>query len=236
MSVTIANFKQQIANYMNRTLASLNSVNSQDMLLAAMNNARRAAQRDYAFELNRVDVFINSSLVGSNWMTGCKTAPSGGSTQLMRRIDSMWNYNSGVVGTTPVYPRTSKVDLGNIGDYKRELPTFDSPIDTYQQNPRYTRPFAYFKGQFIYVNSIADTNYLLDGIAWLDDLADGDSPDIFLTYFTDWFLWATIIQLNMYLKDSERFPVDNATVARLWESVKEFDGQHANSGDGANLD
>lgn len=237
MATTLANFKQQVANYMNRTLASLTSVNSQDMLLTAINNARRSAQRDHAFELNRVDAFLTTSMVGANWMTGCKTTPGGATAVLMRRIDSVWNYTTATIDVTTIYPRTSKIDMGNAADFKRELPMFNGPTDAINwQSLQVRRPFGYYSGATLYINSTVSSPYLLNGIKWLDDMADGDSPELFLTYFTDWLLWATIIQLNMYLKDSERFPVDNATVARLWESVKMFDGQFANSGDVANLD
>jgi hypothetical protein len=234
MSTTIANFKAQVANYMNRTATSFTSVNSQDMLLAAMNNARRAAQRDYAFELNRKDAFLTTSIAGANWMTGCKTTPGGATAQLMRRVDSIYLYSTQDTN----YIRTQRIDLGGVGDYKRELPVNMGSVGQLITNPTTTqRPFAYLEGQSLKVTTYSTaTTFMLNGIAFLDDLADGDNPDIFLTYFTDWFLWATIIQLNLYLKDTERFPVDLPTVDRLWKSVKEFDGQMANAGDGATLD
>lgn len=236
MSTTIANFKTQVANYMNRTSASLTSVNSQDMLLAAMNNARRVAQRDYAFELLRKDCFLTTSIAGANWMTGCKTTPGGATAQLMRRIDTVWQYST--QGSD--YIRTQRIDLGNVNDYKRELPVNMGSVGQLITNPTSTqRPFAYLEGQSLKITtyaSTAATPFLLNGISFLDDLTGSEDPDIFLTYFTDWFLWGTIIQLNLYLKDTERFPVDVPTVDRLWKSVKEFDGQMANAGDGANLD
>jgi hypothetical protein len=235
MSTTITNFKKQVANYMNRTLTTLTSVDSQDMVLAAMNNARRAAQRDYAFELNRKDTFLTTSVAGANWMTGCKTTPGGATAQLMRRIDTVWQYSTDAAGN---YVRSQRIDLGNVNDYRRELPVNMGTVGQLYTNPTSTqRPFAYFEGQSLKVTTFsASTTFLLNGIAFLDDFTGSEDPDIFLTYFTDWFLWATIIQMNLYVKDSERFPVDLPTVDRLWKSVKEFDGQIANSGDGANLD
>lgn len=220
---------------MNRTATSLTSVASQDMMLAAMNNARRAAQRDYAFELFRKDCFLATSIAGANWLTGCKTTPGGATAQLMRRIDSVWQYST---DSSSNYIRVQRIDLGNVNDYKRELPVNMGTVGQLATNPTTCqRPFAYLEGQSLKVTTFgSSTIFLLNGIAWLDDLTGSETDDPFMLYFTDWLLWATIIQLNLYLKDSERFPVDIPTVDRLWKNVKEFDGQIANAGDGANLD
>jgi hypothetical protein len=234
--MTIANFKALIYGFINRDSAIFTTTTgaSTDQVLQAMNAVRRAAQREYAFELNRVDVFLGTNLAGANWMTGCKTTPGGATAVLMKRVDSVWNY--GTTGTT--YYRSSRIDLGNINDYKRELPVYgDRTLIAPTQIPTTTRPFAYINGQLLCVNPYTDsTNFMLNGIKWLDDLTGSEDPDIFLTYFTDWFQWATLTYLNQFLRDGERVNVDSSIVARLWQSVKEFDGQFINAGDGANLD
>jgi hypothetical protein len=50
--MTLANFKSMVCALVNRTQTEL-TVNSQDLVLLAMNDARRAAQRMHDFELNR---------------------------------------------------------------------------------------------------------------------------------------------------------------------------------------
>jgi hypothetical protein len=103
--------------------------------------------------------------------------------------------------------------------------------------PAPSRPFAYINGTKLYVNAAtASTIYMVNGIQWLDDLTGSEDPDMFLTYFTDWFQWAVIAYLNLFLKDGERVNIDAAMVTQLWQSVKEYDGQFINAGDGANLD
>lgn len=237
--MTLAAFKQQVANYMNRTLASLTSDNSQDMLLAALNDARRAAQRDHCFELLRTeDAYLSTSQAGGNWQTACKTTPGGATAVLMRRIDEVWNYTTATAPSTH-YVRTTRIDLGYSGQFKRELPPVDRTLVVQGSSQYYTveNEFAYCVGSTLYLTTVTTATIVkLVGIKFLDDLVDGDSPDIFLTYYPDWLRYATIAALNVYLKDGERFPIDMAVMDRLWQSVKTHDGQINQMGEAISLD
>lgn len=232
--MTVADFKTRVAAVLNRN-ASLFVVGGVDNLLQAMNDARRAAQRDHSFQLCKRDVFLEVSPTGSTWTT-CKATPSSGGTDVaMKRIDGVWQY----AANGSQYLRTSYIDSGVLGDFRRSLPVYDTGflIATNQPATWVRRTFWYTQGQQLFVTNLtANTWYLLEGVAWLDDLADGSSPDIFLTYFTDWLVYATIAALNVYLKDSERFPIDVNVTQRLWESVKQLDGEIANAGQWTNLD
>jgi hypothetical protein len=240
--MTIANFKARIYGFINRasTVFTTSDTASIDHVLAAMNDARRAAQKEYAFELCRADVFLTTSEVGANWMTGCKTTPDGGTAALMKRIDSVWNYSTNTIPAGTAYIRTTRIDFGHVNDFRREVGVdggseFSSQTATGIQIFR--RKFAYMNGQNLCVVSV-DTAapLLLNGIKFLDDLTGNEDTDIFMVYFADWFFWATLIQLNQYLKDDQRLNIDASFVGRLWQAVKEMDGQIANSGDNATLD
>jgi len=235
--MTIANFKARIYGFINRssTLFTTTEGASIDQVTYAMTDAMIAGQREHSFELNRTDAFLSTSEVGANWMTGCKTTPGGATAVLMRRIDSVWNYSTNVVSAGTVYSRTSKIDFGTVGDFKRELP-IDGGSLTLEQNTLTTarRKFVYLNGQNLHVVTVGTTTpVLVNGIKFLDTPTDND---VFLTYFSDWYFWATLIQLNQFLKDDQRVNIDLAFVGRLWQSVKELDGQIANSGDIASLD
>ena len=236
--MTLANFKSMIAAYVTRASGSLTSVNSQDILLQAINDARRAAQRDHNFELNRTeDAYLSTHLGGAAWTTAAKTTPGGATACLLKRVDEVWNYTSKAVGATTYYPRTSRIDFSYTGQFKRELPTVDNNMVTDPSSYAVQNKFAYVVGPNLFVTTVETaTIYKLVGIKWLDDLADGDSPDIFLTFFVDWLKWGTIAALNMYLKDSDRFPLDVTVMSRAWESVKTMDGTIANMGDSTSLD
>lgn len=223
----------------NRSLTSLTSVNSQDMVLMAMNDARMAAQRSHEFELNRTeDAYLSTHLGGASWMTGCKTTPGGATAVLMKRVDQVWNYSDYLIGATHYYPRTTRVPFDYSGRFNRELSIIDQRFNPNQASSVTTMDqFAYAVGDQLFVTTTSTaTIYKLVGIKFLDDLADGSTPDVFLTYFTDWFRYATIAALNIYLKDSERFPIDANVLERLWQSVKTLDGTIANMGESVNLE
>jgi hypothetical protein len=206
-----------------------------------MNDARRSAQREHNFALLQGDAFLTTSELGANWMTGCKTTPGGTTAQLMKRIDSVYNFSTSTISAGTLYARTSKIDFGNVNDYKRELPVDGGQVFQLQQTASSSllarRKFAYMNGQLLCISTV-DTAapVMLNGTTFLDDLLPSDSADVFLTYFTDWLFWATLIQLNQFLKDDARINIDSLFVGKLWQSVKEMDGQIANSGDAATLD
>lgn len=238
--MTIANFKTMVAAYMNRSLTSLTTTPGVDILLLAMNDARRDAQLAHDFELLATeDAYLSTHLGGAAWTTGCKTTPGGGTAVLMKRIDEVWNYGTALIGATTYYPRSTMVPFSYRGNFKRVLPTIDAAFVTNQtqQNFTVTDQFAYANGENLHVTaSTTATIYKLVGIKWADDLTGSESPDMFLTYFTNWFKFATIIALNVYLKDSERFNIDAAVVGRAWELVKTMDGTISNMGQSVSLD
>lgn len=236
--MTISDFKLRVAAIVNRS-ASLFVVGGVDNLLQAMNDARRAAQREYSFHLLKRDVFLTVTPGGANWQTGCKTTPDGATAALLKRVDALWMYAEQAYPGGTSYLRTQLMDSGVTGDFKRSLPTYDTGQLIITNQPSWTtrRSFWYTQGSNLFVTNLTtSTTYLVEGVQWLDDLTGSESPDIFLTYFTDWFAYATVAALNNYVKDNERFPLDAAIMARLWESVKQMDGELANSGDWTNLD
>jgi len=224
---------------MNRPLTSFTSVNGEDQLLAAMNDARRSAQRLHNFELLRTeDAYLSTHIGGTNWQTGCTSTP-GGTSIIMKRVDEVWNYTTAVIGSTTYYPRTTRIPFSYTGQFKRELPPVDRVLVTNQspQNFAIQNQFAYTNGNQLFVTTVGvATTYKLVGVKWLDDLTGSESPDIFLTYFIDWFRYATIENLNYYIKDSQRFPIDSAKMEKMWQSVKTMDGDIANMGESSTLE
>lgn len=236
--MTIANFKALVESWLNRTTGSF-TIGTTDCLLAAMNDARRAAQRAHNFELLRTNgCFLATSATGAAWTTGCKTTPGGATAILMKRIDSIWQYATTTIGGSTVYLPTARIRFDTSGDLKRSLPVVDTGYYTVNQQTPFTQDmFGYVIGTNLYVTTVTtSTNLMLFGIQWMDDLTGSESPDIFLTYFTDWFRIATVFFLNTYLKDNERFQIDEVQLAAAFKSMCAMDGDVANMGEVANLD
>jgi hypothetical protein len=235
--MTITNFKTVVAAYMNRSLASLTDVNGQDILLLAMNDARRDAQADHPFELLRTeDVYLSTHAGGTSWMDSCETAPSSGVNVKMRRIDEIWNYGPYVIDGTTYYTRSTRIPYNYTGFFKRELDSA-TRLRWNDQTNSATNQFAYCNGDKLFVTaSNTATYYKIVGVKWLTDLDGSEDPDLFLIYFTTWFKYATILALNVYLKDEDRFGIDKTEFAVAWERVKSMDGSIANMGESADLD
>lgn len=235
--MTISDCKKRIAALANRD-ATLFTVDSYDNLLAAINDARRWAMRQYDFELLKTDVFLETSAGGANWITGCTDTP-GGTALTMKRVDGIWNYQQVTIGGSAVYLRTAAIDFGNLSEFKRRLPLFDSTVVPANGQSSYTTrgQFGYIQGMKLFItNVITPTTYLVSGVQFLADLTNASSPDIFLTYFTDWLVYASLGAMNNFLKDSERFPYDTRIADKLWESVRVMDGQLASLGQSTSLD
>lgn len=235
--MTIQDFQARLVGFINRDaqIFTQSQGGNLNQVTFAMHDAVRAAQREHTFALNRTDAFLTTSEVGANWMTACKSVPSGTTSVLMKRVDSVWNYSTTSVTAGTVYARTSRIDLDSSGAFKRELPV-DSGSSVLDGTSLVTtrRKFAYLNGQNLHITTVGTaTPVLVNGIKFIDAVTDND---IFLTYFQDWLHWATLIQLNQYLKQDQRINIDLTFVSKLWQSVKEMDGQTANSGDYTSLD
>jgi hypothetical protein len=225
--MTLADFEATVASYMNRPLASW-TVGGLDLILQALNDCRRAAQRDYAFEMFERTAFVQLSTTPANIMTDFKADPSGaGATVQIRIIRGVWEYvMNGVLPS-----RTRQLDLRSLSTWRQELPLHarrwnDVTVTPSSQLSSRLQDFAYIQGMNIYHCNLPTPKWhMADVVAWQPDLTVGDDPDIFLTYFSDWLKWATIAQLNGYLKEDQRVQISMTAMAAAWENVKQFDSQ-----------
>lgn len=208
-----------------------------DLVLIAMNDARRWAQREYTFEQNATQAFVYLSMLGKSLLTDFRTTPSSASgtvVVVVKRIDALFEYATTTINSTTVYYPTLGIELRRRMAIAAHVPS--EPLATALTSPT-LGTFAYLQGQKLYhTNLTTQTWVLADVIEFLPDHAGGTSEDIFLKYYTDWLRVATLASLNVWLKDNERTPIDQALLGGLWNSVKQFDAQQAVSTDDLSLD
>jgi hypothetical protein len=238
--MTYANFKTTVLSYLNRAAATFTS-GSLDYVLAAMNDARRAAQRGYTFNLARRPAFVDVSLVGKSLLTDFKSAPSGSTTVVVKQIDDIYEYSSTTVGSTTAYYRTAMIPYRRISQFQLgELPqstSVDGSIDIADTTTDSISGFCYIQGTTLYHSTLATATWVMcDVVEMIADHDGGSSEDIFLTYFVDWLKYATLLNLNQFLKDSERFPIDAQFMQTLWDSVKQYDAQQSAASGAISLD
>lgn len=232
--MTYANFKDSVVSYMNRAAAAVVTTGSLDLVLQAMNDARRWAQREYTFDGNATQAFVSLSMIPKSMLTDFKTTPALSTTVAVKRVDALWEYATSTVGATTVYYPTRQIELRRRNALKPFVPS--DPLATALSAPA-NNSFAYVHGSNIaHTNLSVATTVMADIIAFLADHDGGASEDIFLTYYTDWLKWATLANLNVWLKDSERTVIDQNLVAATWASVKRHDAQQSLSIDDLSLD
>lgn len=232
--MTYTNFKDLVCSYNNRLAALFATVGAQDVVLAAMNDARRQAQRKYKFNLCKRQAFVNLSILPQTFLSDFKSAPAGSTTVVVSRLDSLWEYGSATVASTTAYYPTRQVDTRRSPELSYAVP--QRPWPWQGSAVATTNQFAYCIGPNVYHSTLTtQTWHMAYVVEFLPDLTSSATTDVFLDYFTDWLKFATIANLNVWLKDSERFNIDANTMATLWESVVQYDSQQETIGD-INLD
>lgn len=228
--MTIANFTDLVASYSNRVATLFTTSNAQDVILAAMNDARRQAQRDYRFNMNKRQVFAQLSLKPASFLTDFKADPTGsGAITVVSRLDTVWEYGTQTVASAAQYYPTREIDLRRSAEMSTSVASRPWP---WQSNDiKATPDFVYLMGTDLrHSNLTVQTWFMAEATVFLPDLISSDSPDIFLTYFVDWLKFATILNLNIWLKDADRFNIDATIMTKLWSSVTQFDSQQSSPG------
>jgi hypothetical protein len=239
--MTYTDFKTTVLSFANRD-STLFASGSLDYVLTCMNMARKAAQREYTFTLNRDIAFADLSLAPISMLTGFTATPTT-TARVVKQIDAVYEYASaGTVSGATRYYRTNKFPLFRQSVFEQEL---DYSPTVFGGNTRVvtsatlasSKQFAYIQGVNVYHNTLTTpTSYMFDVVTWLADHDGGASEDIFLTYFSDWLIYATLLNMNAFLKSDQQISVSASFVARLWESVKQFDAQQGAATTALDLD
>ncbi len=180
-------------------------------------------------------------MIGQSLLTDFYSTPAVATTPLVvKQVDRLYEYDTTTVSSTTVYRRLSNVRFHQIGQLTLELPDstrYQTQFVTNSTTTGVRTGFCYLQGVKLYHTNLTSPTWIMaDVVEFLPDHTGGTDEDIFLTYFSDWLQWATIMQLNQYLSEDSKINVDIAMVDRLWESVKQFDAHQAFSTDSINLD
>jgi hypothetical protein len=233
-------FKQNVLGFVNRNSEVFNKPNT-DLVLSSMNDVRRAAQREYTFNLNRISAFVEVSMIGQSLLEDFYAAPVATDSIVAKQVEALYEYRTTAVGATAVYGRTAKIRFHSLTQMQRELAGGyhgDSRTVYVRNNEtQELNSFCYLQGTKLFHSSSTTPTWIMaDVVEFLPDHDGGSEQDIFLTYFADWLKWSTILDLNQYLNKNDRFQLDLKMIDGLWESVRQFDAQQAASTGSISLD
>jgi hypothetical protein len=221
---TYANFKLDIAAFMNRSATAL-TIGGRDMILAASNMAKAEAQRRHDFKYNRARAFISTSLAGAA-LSDAKTTPGGATAITIKLVEGAWLYTT----VSSSYYRTERIPFITSGDQRLYYPTGDVGTMIAPNSPPQYVPQSlacWIQGPSIYLTGTTTAQaIMLDVIKWMDDY-DGSNSDFLLTQGYDWLVLKTLDYLNFLLKDDQRYPISVRRLETAWDSLISWDENHA---------
>ena len=238
----------RVAAYIGRSNTSF-TVGTVDNILSALNDSRSRAQQAYDWQQLRTigAIKVNGSS-GAPWYTpatgyGPYTSDAPGTAMYIKKIDTLWNYVKDAAGNMGP---TNRIDFATEQQFKRLLPTnMGFPFtQVYPSGPPYffnTIPtqqnFAYIIGTKLFVNTCATpTWFMFIGTQVLPDLAGSETSDFFIDKYQNWLLYATLQNLNGFLKEDQRVAISASLLDKAWAEATFDDSRSGSQGEWSNLD
>jgi len=229
--MNFGNLKTYIAAYINRDPDSFVR-GSIDLLGLAINDAKRSALRRHNFTVLRSRGFVIAATTGTELaaittlpISQYPTAP----TMLVKKIESCWQFEATNLLKIRQIPFILESDLHNI------IPMMEDSVTFPVSNPVTFKYRAYVRGTKLYVSGLqTNMELLVDVTLDLPDyVADGDS-DFLSERYPDWFLFKALMQLNAYLKETERIQVSKALLDQAWDEIMQDDNERVGNHNSAN--
>lgn len=204
------NIKQVVLGCVSRLSSSFNT-GTQNFVDIAVNNAIIYAQRKADFEWNKGDISIECDPTG-NIMSA---KDEDGCVVKIKKIIKAYGLTQPPMGASPSIPYLSKVS--QIAD------------DTLTQKSACWAPDSprvIHNGQKVFhVPTPTETPYNLYfyAVKWLPRLVKDSDTNFLLEYGFDFIMYRSILELNFFIKEEERFQVSQAMVQEAWNTLVGWD-------------
>lgn len=175
----------------------------------AINNALIFTQRQHDFEWNKAVVKIVCAPVGN---VSIAVTEAGVACKVKRIIKAFGSVQPtrGLDRSLPYLSRQSM-----ISDVTGLHKTQNQPCD----------PAVVHDGQDVFLLTPPSTNYDLwfYAVKWLPRLASTTDTNFLFEYGFDFLMYRTLQELNFYLKEDERFPINKQLLSEAWSSLVDWD-------------
>jgi len=202
--MNITEFKALVAGYANRSVASFVRDDGTDILLIAINEAKREGQLEHDFAATLVDGFITTGVDGAELSTTVTTY--GGATALdVKKLLRVWQ-------------------CGGTGKRLKEIPLqfqgVESRLRPSEDEEDITAKRAWQRGTKLFVSGFGVTTFLIEVAKWMPDYdASVVTTDFFITRYITWMKLRSLYQLNFYLKEDQRVNITQAALREAWDKV-----------------
>lgn len=202
--MNITEFKQLVAGYANRSVASFVRDDGTDILLIAINEAKREGQLEYDFNATLVDGYITTSVDGAELATTVTTY--GGATTIdVKKLLRVWQCSG-----------TGK----RIKEIPLQFQSIEARLRPSEEEEAITAKRAYQRGTKLFVTGYDQTTFLVEVVKWMPDYdAVTVTTDFFITRYISWMKLRSLYQLNFYLKEDQRVNITQAALREAWDKV-----------------
>lgn len=240
MLLTYGDHRDKVCAYMTRDPGVFVTPGGRDLVLAATNDARHWAVQMVNFEYCRaiasLTLALNAATPLSSAVYWGTTTPisinfveqpyivAAGAVSIYSGIPIKW-YTRSKDAFFSYLDRQATPPLVPIGTPLIPVdPTLQAPmleLALFQVGPN-VYPSAAFVQQFPGVNT---TQIGLDVYDFLPDYVNANDTDFFLTFCSNWLMYRTIYQLNMFLKEDQRVGLSAKVLDDAWTGVQAWNNR-----------
>jgi hypothetical protein len=220
--------KAMVAAYMQRDAATF-TVGTTDLLSAAINGARKWAELERNFELNRVQAQLSVSLQNGSDISNMKLLDGSTAVDAKSLIKGFLPMPDNANGWFPIDVIMRDKHIEQV---QRHYETVTNLATVTQRQPSLVPFFRIVRlGNTVYLTP-ADTSALggsdpitvrFDIIKFLPDYSADADTDFLLQRCENFMLLRSAYQLNFFLKDDQRINISEAVLNSAWHSVVVWD-------------
>lgn len=217
MAADFRSLKDAVSAYVSRPESAL-IINDVNLLEVAINNALVYAQRKHDFEWNNELVEVACNPKGNVW-SGATLADTVTAVKV-KRMDKAYLRNT--AGDEYPIDLVSKQTLARCIELsiRTGVATSETPPSVPQR--------AVMHGQTVWLHPLpTSTPYDIwfDAVVWLEPLVGPTDTNFLVEMAHDYFVYRSIMELNMLLKEDQRFEETAKLMRDAWESLVDWDSR-----------
>ncbi len=226
---SFGDMKSQLAAFMRRDMSEF-VVNGVDLLSKAVYRARTYAQQKHDFEVCRCAVTIPSMSIANGALLS--TAVRYGTTEpvSVKAIEAAFLpvpvQGSSTNVLVPIENTMRSQHRRRLSEHFGRIMSDSATRQAYSPLTLSTYSLVrhgdmiYLRPADVEISGGSDTFDLhCDAVVWADTYASDADTDFFLTYGESFILFRGVVELNLFLKDSEQVQVSTAAMKDAWEAL-----------------